>query len=139
MIPLEQVLKKIKSEIGITGSLFLFVIFRNVNNGYLGVSEILVLKLPKVLYSNYITTYMGFPTDSFFSTDYFSLLPWLFLFITGYYVYGYLKHKESLESFLNVNTRIPFVGKMGRKSLLIYMCHQPVVYGILMMGNKLLR
>ena len=38
------------------------------------------LALPQALYASYTTAYLGFMPKSFFSTDYFPLLPWLFLF-----------------------------------------------------------
>ena len=38
------------------------------------------LALPQALYASYTTAYFGFMPKSFFSTDYFPLLPWLFLF-----------------------------------------------------------
>ena len=39
-------------------------------------------------YANYFTAFFGFlPFDWFYSTDYFALLPWLFLFWAGYYLH----------------------------------------------------
>lgn len=135
MIPLEQILKKIKPEIGIVGSILLFVGVRNINKGYLGIQEIFVWNLPSEWYYNYATTYLGFPTDTFFSTDYFSLFPWLFLFVAGYYVYRLLDKRKKMEVLLNVKTMFPPLEKIGQNSLLIYLGHQPVIYGILMIVN----
>lgn len=41
------------------------------------------LALPQALYANGLTAYLGFMPKDFFSTDYFPLLPWLFLFWVG--------------------------------------------------------
>ena len=43
--------------------------------------------LPQSLYANYFTAFFGFYPDWFYSTDYFGLLPWLFLFWAGYYLH----------------------------------------------------
>lgn len=45
------------------------------------------LALPQALYAGYPTAYFGFMPKSFFSTDYFPLLPWLFLFWAGYFLH----------------------------------------------------
>ena len=45
------------------------------------------LALPQALYASYTTAYLGFMPKSFFSTDYFPLLPWLFLFWAGYFLH----------------------------------------------------
>ena len=58
------------------------------------------------------------------SSDYFPLLPWFFLFLTGYFLYN-LRRREPLD------WRLPVVTNMGRHSLLVYLAHQPVVYGVL--------
>ena len=113
----------------------MFVVFRNVNQGYLGFEEWTFLKLPKVWYQNYITAFLGFPGDNFFSTDYFSLFPWIFLFLTGYFGYQWMQQKEKLKILNNIEINIPVVEWMGRNSLIVYMLHQPMVYGILYLGN----
>lgn len=137
MIPLDKILKKVKGEQGMIISLLLFVVFRNVNQGYLGFEEWSFFKLPKVWYQNYITAFWGFPGDNFFSTDYFSLFPWIFLFLTGYFLYQWMQQKEKLKILNNIKINIPVVEWMGRNSLIVYMLHQPMVYGILYLGNML--
>ncbi len=113
-------------------SLLLFVITRRVNEGVLGFAKVTVMRLPRALYNmSEVGNFLGFTEPTFFSTDYFSLFPWIFLFLTGYYIYKWMERK----SFLAFLGKVPTLGKwwrpIGRHSLIIYLLHQPVIYGIL--------
>ena len=129
-IPLEPLLRRIPARGGLAGSFALFMLLRNVNDGFLGFEGAHLAVLPEGLYSDLFTACLGFPPAGFFSTDYFSLLPWLFLFLTGYFLYD-LRRDEPCA------LRLPIVTAMGRHSLLIYLLHQPVIYAVLM-GLELL-
>ena len=127
MIPLRKLLDKVKPEIGLIVSLILYILCRNVNRGYLGFETWNILKLPTDWYSNLFTTYLGFTDPSFFSTDYFSLIPWLFLFIAGFFLYGVCDKKHVLQKPI-LTIKLPFLDFLGRHSLLIYLLHQPILY-----------
>lgn len=71
---------------------------------------------------------LGFPGPGFVFSDYFSLLPWLLLFWTGYFLYR-LRPAEPLLP----DIRLPGFSAMGRHSLLIYLLHQPVLYALLVL------
>ena len=128
LIPMEKLLLKLRTEIGLVGSFLLFLLFRNVNTGYLGFENWNILKLPDGFYENLFTTYLGFPQKGFFSADYFSLLPWFFLFLTGFYLYQLVQKNHMMEKLFS--WRVPGFDVIGRHSLLIYLLHQPVVFGI---------
>ena len=128
LIPMEKLLLKLRAEIGLAGSFLLFLLFRNVNTGYLGSGNWNILKLPDGFYENLFTTYLGFPQKGFFSADYFSLLPWFFLFLTGFYLYQLVQKNHMMEKLLS--WRVPGFDVIGRHSLLIYLLHQPAVFGI---------
>ena len=128
MIPMEKLLLKLRAEIGLVGSFLLFLLFRNVNTGYLGFENWNILKLPDGFYENLFTTYLGFPQKGFFSADYFSLLPWFFLFLTGFYLYQLVQKNHMMEKLFS--WRAPGFDVIGRHSLLIYLLHQPAVFGI---------
>lgn len=106
-----------------------FLLTKNINDGYLGIGVLRLAQLPQWLYCGYFTAYLGFPQASFFSTDYFSLFPWYFLFLTGYFLYQIVFRHDWLSCL--PNPRIPILEWMGRHAIEIYMVHQPVVYGIL--------
>lgn len=86
------------------------------------------LMLPQSLYANYFTAFFGFYPDWFYSTDYFGLLPWLFLFWAGYYLHKAVGRRRMEPLRRPV---CPALGWMGRHSLLLYLLHQPVIYGVL--------
>lgn len=107
----------------------LFVLTRNVNYGYLGFEKWNWIELPKDWYANWVTTYFGFMKPGFFSADYFSLIPWLFLFVTGYFLELLLEQYHLLEKL--TAPKCGWLEWLGRHSLVIYMLHQPIVYGVL--------
>ena len=93
---------------------------------FLGFAGVPVLHLPQSWYANTLTTALGFPYPGFVSSDYFSLLPWLLLFWTGYHLYRLRPETPALPDI-----RLPGLMAMGRHSLVIYLLHQPVIYGLL--------
>ena len=71
---------------------------------------------------------LGFISPGFYSADYFPLLPWFFLFLTGTALGGWcLAHREN--RLLTVSLPRVLIWP-GRHSLIIYVLHQPVLYGI---------
>lgn len=58
----------------------------------------------------------------------FALLPWLFLFWAGYYLHKAVGRRRMEPLRRSV---CPALGWMGRHSLLLYLLHQPVIYGVL--------
>lgn len=129
LIPLEKWLKRVPSAVGLALSFGLFVLLRNVPDGALGFEGLVLAALPESLYRNLLTAYLGFPHRGFFSTDYFPLIPWFFLFVTGYFLFRCLDEK-GLNEKLFTRGQFPVLNWMGRHSLLIYLLHQPVLYGL---------
>ena len=123
MIPLDCIMKKITNPVVLilltVISITLFVLLHPLWDGY-----------PKPAWGNLFTAYLGFPGSDFRSADYFPLLPWFFLFMAGYLFHkfsvrlGWLEAPVLRKDFLRPLTPI------GRHSLLIYMLHQPVLYGL---------
>lgn len=121
--------KKIPAEAGMAAMFLMFLFTKNINSGYLGLGRLHLAEVPMNWYSNYFTTFIGFPFDGFYSTDYFSLIPWFFLFLTGFYCYGlFVKYGFLNREFMRKG--IGVAAFLGRNSLLIYLLHQPVIYGI---------
>ena len=82
---------------------------------------------------NYAAWVLGFgpPGREFlFSYDFFPIVPWLFVFLLGTRAGTYVKERKLPEKFYD--QKIPVFPKIGRKALLIYILHQPVLYGAVM-------
>ena len=113
-------------------SFLLFLLTRAVNTGYLGFADIRIARLPGEWYRmGDAGNFLGFTTETFYSTDYFSLFPWFFLFLTGYFLHKIFVQKEWMKRLGS----LPSMGRgcrlLGRHSLPIYMLHQVVIYGVL--------
>lgn len=128
--------------VGLGVSMLLFFLTREINNHHLGFEGIRLYRLSDSLYprSDFMT-FLGFTRSGFYSTDYFSMMPWFFLFATGYFFYQIAREKEWLakaaliELVCSKQTWISKLGNVfsyiGKHSLIIYMLHQPVIYGVL--------
>lgn len=129
MIPLEKILRKVNPYIGLICTFFLFLYTKNINYGTIGWKKFGYVRLPKEWYSNLFSAYWGFPAGGFYSTDYFGIFPWLFLFVAGYFFYRIFERKQWMGVLMKGDIR-PLV-VLGKNSLLVYMVHQPLVYGVL--------
>ena len=132
---LEPVLKKVMPAVGLAVSAVLFALTYHAADHYLGIGA-LRLALPESLYANYFTAYLGFYPCWFYSTDYFPLVPWLFLFWCGYFLHGVVGRTRMEPLRRSV---CPVLGWMGRHSLLLYLLHQPVIYAVLTVWAMIFR
>lgn len=130
MIPLKKVFEKIPAKVGVITMFFAFAITYGINDRYLGFFGVELIELPWALYANLFTTFLGFPEILFYSSDYFSLLPWMFLYFAGYFLYRLWK-EEQIPGADCLNRKVPLLTALGKKSLIIYLLHQPLIYGIL--------
>ena len=120
--------EKLINGIGIVISFGMFILTKNINIGYLGFDSWKFCRLPQCLYQNTLTAFFGFPGEHFFSTDYFSLLPWFFLFAGGYFLHGIIMKNRTDGKWLQFC--IKPLEYMGKHSLILYMVHQPVLYAL---------
>jgi len=126
---LDVFLQKVSPILGIVVCAVLFFLTLGVNSGYIGYLDSPIIQLPREWYANWVTTYIGFPESGFYSTDYYTFLPWLFMYVIGYFLYRivFLGKKEKILQ----KSICPPLGWIGRHALVIYMLHQPIIYGVL--------
>ena len=74
----------------------------------------------------------GWTYEGFYSSDFFPLLPWCFVFLFGTWLGRYIKEGKFPRWFYEA--RAPRLAAVGRHSLVIYVLHQPVLYGLVMAG-----
>ena len=104
-------------------------------------STILLFRLPDFLYEHgLLGSFLGLQDKNFSSADYFSFIPWYFLFIKGYFICRNLLQKretKGLSGLPAVFTKgIPVLETLGQHSLLVYLLHQPVILLILSLVFK---
>lgn len=83
------------------------------------------LAVPKVLYSTEWFSWLGFPGPRFSSGDYYPVLPYLLLFLSGASFMASWK-KEGLPERL-CKPLFPPIEWVGRHALEIYLLHQPIL------------
>lgn len=128
-------INKIPIRVGLLGSALLFVLCYGIPNGVIGIPNIMCIKLPQWLYSTDFLFALGFPSAGFVSSDYFPMLPWIFLFLFGSFL-GNLATVKPLPQFM-YKKWVPPLCFLGRHSLIIYVVHQPVIVAVLWAINNI--
>ena len=128
LIPLDKVFRKIPAWAGLGGALLLFALTKNVSRGSRGFEGLVLCQLPRWLYATDLLAVVGFPSPSFWSTDYFPLLPWFFLFCAGYFLWSLLDKSPRAKELLRPGLRP--LSFLGRHSLVIYLIHQPALMAV---------
>lgn len=115
-------------QLGFVVSLALYAFFFDAQRG-----TIWGIDLPDALYRNDVTAFFGFPPSDFISSDYYPLIPYVFVMIAGYCAFNALARANRL-AILSVDYT-GALGRalrwMGRHSLVIYLLHQPIIFGTL--------
>ncbi len=125
---ISKLFQKVNPILGFILSIFIFMVTKGISQKFIGILGIPVLSLPDFLYSNSLFAFIGFPGPKFSSSDYFPLFPWLFLYFSGYFLWRIIKNTKA-EKIMMI--KIPVLNVIGKYSLIIYILHQPVIYGIL--------
>lgn len=79
----------------------------------------------------------GWTYPDFYSSDYFPIFPWLFVFLIGTWAGKPIREHRLSDRFYSFT--VPFLPQIGRKALIIYIVHQPVLYGLTMLIKRIVR
>lgn len=123
-------LQKIPPSAGVAVSAALFVFTKCLPRGALGFLDWPLVRLPAALYRTKWLFWLGLPGPGFASSDYFPLLPWVFLFFAGFFGWALVKGRAALARPAP-RGRNPLEW-LGRHSLPVYMAHQPATLGLLL-------
>lgn len=110
--------------LGAITSFLIYAVTYGVPNGYIGFLNFPIIELPQVLYACKYLSFIGFRSSDFVSSDFFSIIPWLFLYIFGIFLWRIIKNKNADKYFY---IKIPLLNTIGRYSLVIYLAHQPII------------
>ncbi|MGL4485243.1 MAG: heparan-alpha-glucosaminide N-acetyltransferase [Anaerovoracaceae bacterium] len=127
---LRDSLNKIRAKLGFLLSIFVFFLLYNIPAGYINFGNP-PIRLPSAIYETKFLYWLGFPNASFSSSDFFPMIPWLFLYLAGFYLSRIVIDNKFGEQYWAQN--IPVLNKIGQHSLPIYMLHQPIIYAILLL------
>lgn len=72
---------------------------------------------------------LGWTYPGFYSADWFPLFPWLFVFLLGSWAGLYVVERKLPQWFYDFTC--PVLPQIGRRSLLIYILHQPILYAVI--------
>jgi uncharacterized membrane protein len=115
----------------------LFLLTMGITKGYLGLSPQFGVMIPEALYRTNWLAPIGIFNENFVSADYFPLFPWIFVFAAGTLV-GKLAADGKFPDF-TYRSRVPFFSWFGRHALILYLAHQPVIYGVCWLVSEILQ
>lgn len=122
---LQNVLNLFSPFAGMLLFLALFAVTYRLPDGMLGLGAF-SFRLPAFLYEARYLLPFGFGG---MGADYFPLVPWLFLFLAGSFVGIPLRENALPRWFYDTHSKP--LAAIGRRTIFIYVLHQPILYGIL--------
>lgn len=129
---LKPILNKVPKLLGGLVAFILFIFTRFVPSGRLSFFKLWEYELPTALYESRWGFFLGFPRSDFFSSDYFPLIPWLLLFLFGFYIFGAVRNvQDEKKPTRALHIKIPLLSFVGKHTFIIYLIHQPIIYGVL--------
>ena len=124
-----RLIDRIPGWLGTALCALLFTLTFHTSEGWWGFGGRLRMDIPAAFTVNSYLYPYGFLGGRFSSADYLPLLPWLFLFIAGCFI-GRVFRRDRLPRFCRKDY-VPPLSWLGRHSLIIYIVHQPLIYGLL--------
>ena len=122
MFPLRKMMKRISPAWGLGICFVLFVLCKRIQYGTIGIGG--GMQVPAIFYAIKILTPFGFPYPGFKSSDYFPMLPWMFLYLCGYFFHEIFMEHDTWKTVARY--KVPVLSAIGSRTIWIYLLHQPV-------------
>lgn len=87
--------------------------------------------IPKAVYPIPYLAWLGFPSPDFVSGDYYPLIPFLFMYLAGFFAARTAQKANREAPAWAYENPIPALASLGRHALSFYLLHQPVILGVL--------
>lgn len=129
------IVKKIPPVITLTAAAVLVVLTYGVESGYFGFGPFQYGISDSVKAVPWLFP-VGIHDANFYSADYFPLLPWSFVFLGGMAA-GVYAIRGKFPKFMK-NQHVRPLAYVGRHALIVYILHQPILYGIALAVSKLM-
>lgn len=121
--------------------MLLYLLLQKLNVWVLGSLVVGIALLTPVVRQASVSTWLllplGLTYPGYNSVDYFPLFPYLAVFILGIIAYKLYYHKG--RSIFPINLKSRLLENISRNSLLIYVVHQPVLIGLLLLYKYLVK
>ena len=124
---LKRFLQCVPSICGMLVSVACYVLTKDVATGVGSFFGRKLFEFPEWLYQDYFAI-LGFHSNTFYSSDYVPLLPHIFLFWFGMYLFAWIRERK-LTHLLNGGNYKIFTWP-GTHSLEVYILHQPILMGL---------
>lgn len=120
-------------------SMMLFPLLKKVNNWLLLIIGVFLFVVGKFIETMTVNTVLllpfGFMYGGFASMDYYPLFPYISYFILGILCYKLFYYKR--RSLFGFNFNVSLVQAVGKHSLIIYLLHQPIMFGVIYIMSSL--
>lgn len=114
--------------IGLLVCAVLYPLFSGIDRGVLSYGELINIRLPDIIYSTDYLMPFGIYSPTFYSADYFPVLPFIFIFFAGVFT-GRIFIKSGFPEFA-YKKRVPFLDFLGTHTFIIYLLHMPLIYAL---------
>ncbi len=133
----KPLLDRIPPLIGIAACAVLFAVFWHFpfsQGRYIGIGDTVFWEWPSAWGEHPWLLAFGIGNFGWYGADYFPLMPWMFCFLGGTFLGQY---RDRLPAWC-CRTHLKPLAVIGRHSLIIYLAHQPIIYGVCYVLSALL-
>ena len=124
---LKKLLVRVPAVAGMFSSVVCYILTKDIASGGGSFFGIKLFTFPEWLYQDCFAI-LGFHSNNFYSSDYVPLLPHIFVFWFGMYLFAWMREHNLTHLLTGDNYKI--FTFPGTHSLEIYILHQPILMGV---------